>query len=304
MLVVLGSINADLVFRVESLPRPGETVSCASFAFHHGGKGANQACAAARAGAVVRFVGCVGEDAWGPVLRRGLEEAGVDTSLLATSPRPSGTAVIAVDETGENAILVASGANLDVSADQLDRAGLGKGTTLLCQNEIPLATTRAGLARGRALGARTILNFAPAVAGALAVLDEVDVLVVNHGEATRLLDRDLPPEAAVRALASHTRTCVLTLGRDGALAVGPEGAWHVPALPVEPVDTTGAGDTFTGVLAAGLDLGLPWTEALARAAVAAGIVCERLGARSGQPTSEEVAARRAELPPVLPLALS
>ncbi len=302
MLVVLGSINADLVFRVKSLPRPGETVLCAGFAFHHGGKGANQAAAAARSGGKVRFVGRIGEDSWGALLRRGLEDAGVDTSLLETSPRSSGIAAIAVDESGENAIVVASGANLDVTAEQLDRAGLTSADTLLCQNEIPLAVTREALERARGAGARTILNCAPATSGANALLDLVDVLVVNHGEACALLERDLPPEPAARALASERRSCVLTLGRQGALAVGPAGAWHVPALPVRAVDTTGAGDTFTGVLAASLDLGLPWVEALARASVAAGLACTREGARSGQPTGAEITAHRDQLPPVLSLA--
>lgn len=302
MLVVLGSINADLVFRVKSLPRPGETVLCAGFAFHHGGKGANQAAAAARSGGKVRFVGRIGEDSWGALLRRGLEDAGVDTSLLETSPRSSGIAAIAVDESGENAIVVASGANLDVTAEQLDRAGLTSADTLLCQNEIPLAVTREALERARGAGARTILNCAPATSGVNALLDLVDVLVVNHGEACALLERDLPPEPAARALASERRSCVLTLGRQGALAVGPAGAWHVPALPVRAVDTTGAGDTFTGVLAASLDLGLPWVEALARASVAAGLACTREGARSGQPTGAEITAHRDQLPPVLSLA--
>lgn len=302
MLVVLGSINADLVFRVKSLPRPGETVLCAGFAFHHGGKGANQATAAARSGGKVRFVGRIGEDSWGALLRRGLEDAGVDTSLLETSPRSSGIAAIAVDESGENAIVVASGANLDVTAEQLDRAGLTSADTLLCQNEIPLAVTREALERARGAGARTILNCAPATSGVNALLDLVDVLVVNHGEACALLERDLPPEPAARALASERRSCVLTLGRQGALAVGPAGAWHVPALPVRAVDTTGAGDTFTGVLAASLDLGLPWVEALARASVAAGLACTREGARSGQPTGAEITAHRDQLPPVLSLA--
>ncbi|MCS6780561.1 MAG: ribokinase [Geminicoccaceae bacterium] len=298
MLVVLGSINADLLFRVARLPRPGETVLCPSWSFAHGGKGANQAAAAARMGARVRFAGRVGADAWGPILRQGLEEAGVDTSLLADSAKPSGTAVIAVEDSGENAILVASGANLEVDAEQLAGVAFGPGTTLLCQNEIPLAQTLAALARARAAGARTIWNLAPAVAVSADALDPVDVLIVNRGEAAALLGHEAEPEATARALAGPARTCVLTLGREGAIAVGPEGGWRVPALPVVPVDTTGAGDTFVGALAAGLDGGLAWPEALARASVAAAMACERLGAREGQPNAEAVAARLAALPPV------
>jgi len=301
VLLVLGSINADLVFEVEALPKPGETVLCPGWRLAHGGKGANQAAAAAKLGARVRFFGRVGLDPWGPVLRRGLEEAGVEVGGLASSPRPSGTAVIAVDRAGENQILVASGANLDVSLDQLDHAMLRPGTTLLCQNEIPLPVTLAALERARAAGARTILNLAPAAAVPPGALEPVDLLLVNEHEAAALLGRECEPEATAAALAGPRRTCVLTLGRAGALAVGPEGAWRVPALTVRPVDTTGAGDAFAGALAAFLDLGLSLPDALARASVAAGLTCERLGAREGQPDRAAVEARLAELGPPVPI---
>lgn len=302
MLVVLGSINADLVLEVARLPGPGETVLCPGWRFAHGGKGANQATAAARLGARVRFLGRIGPDPWGPLLRRGLVEAGVEVDLLAASERPSGTAVIAVDPAGENQILVASGANLDVSQDQLDGAGLGPGTTLLCQNEIPLEVTLPALARARAAGARTILNLAPAAALPPGALDPVDLLVVNRHEAATLAGRAGDPLAAARALAGPARTCVLTLGSEGALALGPGIALRVPALPVRTVDTTGAGDAFVGALAAELDQGRPLPEALARASVAAGMVCEHLGAREGQPSAAALEARLAGLGPPVPIA--
>lgn len=302
MLVVLGSINADLVLEVARLPRPGETALCPGWRLAHGGKGANQATAAARLGGRVRFVGRIGPDPWGPVLRQGLIEAGVEVDALAASERPSGTAVIAVEPSGENLILVASGANLDVSLDQLGPIGLGPGTTLLCQNEIPTAVTLAALARARVAGARTILNLAPAAALPEGALDPVDLLIVNQHEAATLIGRPCEPLEAATALAAPGRSCVLTLGAAGALAVGPEGGWRVPSLAVRPIDTTGAGDTFVGALAAGLDGGVPLPEALARASIAAGLACERLGARAGQPTLEQVLARRAELGPLLPLA--
>ncbi len=302
MLLVLGSINADLVFEVEALPRPGETVLCPGWRLAHGGKGANQAAAAARLGARVRFLGRVGPDPWAPLLRQGLVEAGVEVEGLRTSPRPSGTAMIAVDRRGENLILVASGANLDVSLDQLDGEPLGPATTLLCQNEIPLEVTLAALARAKAAGARTILNLAPAAVLPEGALEPVDLLVVNEHEATTLRGREASPEETVRALAGPRRTCVLTLGARGAIAVGPEGSWWVPALPVRPVDTTGAGDTFVGALAAGLDRGATLPEALAYASVAAALACERVGAREGQPTAEAVAARLPALGEPRPLA--
>ncbi len=218
MLLVLGSINADLVLEVDGLPRPGETVLCPGWRFAHGGKGANQAAAAARFGARVRFLGRVGSDPWGPILRQGLAEAGVEVAGLGLSQRPSGTAVIAVDRSGENLILVASGANLDVSLDQLDAAGLGPGVTLLCQNEIPLPVTLGALARARAAGARTILNLAPASSLAADALDPVDLLIVNQHEAAALLGRRMPAEEAAAELAGPARTCVLTLGPEGAAA--------------------------------------------------------------------------------------
>ncbi len=300
MLLVLGSINADLVLEVDGLPRPGETVLCPGWRFAHGGKGANQAAAAARFGARVRFLGRVGADPWGPILRQGLAEAGVEVAGLGLSQRPSGTAVIAVDRSGENLILVASGANLDVSLDQLDAAGLGPGVTFLCQNEIPLPVTLGALARARAAGARTILNLAPASSLAADALDPVDLLIVNQHEAAALLGRRMPAEEAAAELAGPARTCVLTLGPEGAVAVGPGGGWRVPALPVRVVDTTGAGDAFVGALAAGLDGGLALPEALARASVAAGLACERLGAREGQPDRAAVEARLEALGPPVP----
>jgi ribokinase len=167
VLLVFGSINVDLLFEVEALPRPGETVLCPGYALAPGGKGANQATAAARAGAAVRMVGHVGDDSFGTLARRAMAAAGVDCAGVATSGKATGIAVIGVDRAAENQIIVASGANLDSSAEQVADADLSPGVTLLCQNEVRPEATFALLERARARGARTVLNLAPA--GALAI---------------------------------------------------------------------------------------------------------------------------------------
>ncbi len=299
MLVVLGSINADLLFKVKALPRPGETVLCPEYTFAPGGKGANQAAAAAKAGAEVRFVGNVGADAYGPVVRGLLAEAGVEVSGLAEVDRPTAIAVIGVDERGENAIIVASGANLETRAAQVPDAMLAPGTTVLCQNEIRPEETFALLRRARSRGARTILNLAPASPVPEEVLAALDLLVVNEIEAAMAAGHEAAaPEDLAREL--HRRfglTCVVTLGAEGAIAVGAEGLFRASSLAVEPVDTTGAGDAFVGVLAAFLDRGTGLADALHRATVAAGLACEQVGAQTAQPRHAEIEARLVDCPP-------
>jgi ribokinase len=303
MIVVPGSVNADLLFKVAHLPRPGETVLCPSYVMAPGGKGSNQAAAAAKAGAEVRFVGHVGDDAYGPVVRELLVAAGIDCDLLAVSPRPTAIAVIGVDEAGENAIIVASGANLDTAAAQVPDELLGPGATVLCQNEIRPQETFAALTRAKRRGARTVLNVAPAAPVPEEVLRELDVLVVNELEAEAVAgSAGGTPEDLARGLATrHGLACVVTLGGAGCLAVGAGDAWRVPALPVRPVDTTGAGDAFVGVLAAWLDGGRPLVEALRAASVAAACSCEQVGAQTAQPTRATILERLPELPPVSPL---
>jgi ribokinase len=304
LLLVFGSINADLLFKVEALPRPGETVLCPGYELAAGGKGANQATAAARAGAAVRMIGHVGDDSFGDFARQAVAAAGVDCAHVVTSSRATGIAVIGVDRAAENQIMVASGANLDTRAEQVTDADLAPGVTLLCQNEVRPKETFALLERAKARGARTMLNLAPAGAAPLQVLSALDVLVVNEVEARVAVGRSEAADVATfaRDLAlAHHLTCVVTLGAKGALAIGPEGGQHVAALPVEPVDTTGAGDAFAGVLAASLDLGHDLGIALTRASVAAGLACTGLGAQTSQPTAAEIEARLGDLPAPTPL---
>ena len=303
MIIVPGSVNADLLFKVASLPRPGETVLCPGYVMAPGGKGANQAAAAAKAGAEVRFVGHVGADAYGPTVRNLLLEAGIDCELLAVSSRPTAIAVIGVDEGGENSIIVASGANLDTASAQVPDALLGPGVTVLCQNEIRAEETFAALIRAKRLGARTVLNMAPAAAVPPEVLGALDVLVVNEIEAEAVAGKSgLPPQELARSLATaHGFTCVVTLGGAGCIAVTAAEAWRVPVLPITPVDTTGAGDTFVGVLTAWLDGGAPLVDALRAASVAGACNCEQVGAQTAQPSRAKILARLPELPPVTPL---
>ncbi len=299
MLVILGSVNADLLLKVAKLPAPGETVLCPAYEMAPGGKGSNQAAAAAKAGAATRFIGHLGDDAYGPVVRKLLVEAGIDCERLAVSKRPTAIAVIGVDEAGENAIIVASGANLDTHAGQVPDDLLGPATTVLCQNEIRMTETAAILARGKAAGARTILNLAPAGPLMPEVLASLDVLVVNEIEARMAADAASgePLDLARRLAQAHNLTCVVTLGAKGAIAVGPDGSWRVGSLSITPVDTTGAGDAFVGVLAAALDAKKPMAEALHRASLAAGLACLAVGAQSSQPKAAEIEARLHELAP-------
>ncbi|HEX5317639.1 MAG TPA: ribokinase [Stellaceae bacterium] len=266
MIVVFGSINVDVVVPVPGLPRPGETVLGGDYALLPGGKGANQALAARRAGAAVAMAGAVGEDGFAAVALDLLRRDGVDLALVRTAERPTGCAAIMVGERGENLIAVASGANHAVTADQVPDSLLGPRTVLVCQMEVPVAETAALLRRARRLGARTVLNLAPALPIAL---DDVDWVVANRDEAAGLGER---------------AGLIVTLGGDGAMAYLPGGGRiAVPALPIDPVDTTGAGDTFVGVLAAALDAGGDIDTAMRRASAAAGLSCLGRGAQPAMP---------------------
>jgi ribokinase len=298
VLLVFGSINVDLLFKVETLPRPGETVLCPGYQLAAGGKGANQATAAARAGAAVRMVGQVGDDSFGEFACEAMAAAGVDCTGVAISRRATGVAVIGVDQRAENQIMVASGANLATSADQVADHELAPGTTVLCQNEVRPEATLELLERAKARGARTILNLAPAGRVHAGVLEALDYLVVNEVEGRMAAGgaEDVDVAAFARDLArQHDLMCVVTRGAEGALAIGPRAAQQVAALLIDPVDTTGAGDAFVGVLAASLDLGHELGAALQRASVAAGLACTRLGAQTSQPTAAEIEARLPEL---------
>ena len=290
MLIVFGSVNADLVFTVPALPKPGETVLCEGHRWAAGGKGANQAVAAARAGSKVRFFGRIGADENGTRLRELLAREGIDTTGLASSARPTGIAIIAVDGQGENSIVVASGANLDATAAQVPDALLSAGATLLCQNEVPPHETLTLLARAKQRHARTVLNVAPARGLDLVALHDVDVLIVNEHEAAMLTGHEAV-EPAARALAAGREAVIITLGAHGALAADAGRLIRLPAIEVDVVDTTGAGDAFVGVLAAALDEAVDLATSIARAIVASGLACEQLGAQTASPSRAAIEER-------------
>jgi ribokinase len=294
--IVVGSVNVDLVVWSARLPAPGETVSGGRFEQHDGGKGGNQATAAARLGASVLLLGAVGADSFGAQARSALAAAGVDVSGLTTNPtEATGIALILVDAAGENVISVASGANLALEPDaieaELARLGSLVGDVVLVSNELVPSTAAAALRCARAAGARTIYNPAPAVGIDISLLEFVDLLTPNRGELAVLSGRtgsDFDAVSATRALPVH-EAVIVTLGSDGALVVPRDGApWPVPATVVEVVDTTGAGDAFNGALAAALAEGRSLEEAVRRAVAAGSLATTRPGAREGMPTPAEL----------------
>ena len=287
MILAFGSINLDLIFPLPHLPTPGETVLGPAMTIEPGGKGANQAVAAARDGARVVFAGAVGADALAQDALRLMRATDIDISRVITAEAATGCAAICVDPAGRNLIAVASGANLAARADQVEPALLGPATTVLLQMEVPRAETEALIHRARAAGSRIILNLAPAAPLAEGALRTVDVLVLNEGEAAFLAAQ---LGCAATAAALHTRldaTIVITLGEQGLEAALPGGPLRLPANQVQAVDTTGAGDCFTGVLAASLDRGLALPEALARAQAAAALCCTRPGTQGSMPQAAE-----------------
>ncbi len=297
MIVVFGSINVDLVVRVAALPRPGETVLAPSYDAVAGGKGANQAVAAALAGASVHMVGCIGRDGFADLALATMRGAGIDLSAVAATDAPTGCALICVDGEGRNQIAVASGANLRPRAAQIDDALLGPGTTLLLQLEVDDAETFAAARRARARGATVVLNSAPAAP--IPADAALDLLVMNEIEAVMLAgDGESDPVAAARAIAAARGvTTVVTLGAGGARAFDGDASWRIGALDIEPVDTTAAGDAFVGALAAALDAGSGLPAALHRASVAGGLACMAPGT---QPSLPGHAAIDAALPRLAP----
>lgn len=296
--LVAGSINVDLVVRVDRLPGPSQTVVGGVLERHGGGKGGNQAVAAARWGARVRFIGAVGRDDFGTAALAELAAEGIDTDAVAILPDAStGVALIVVDRSGENQIAVASGANERVDAaavrGALEGVPLARDGVCLLNLEIPDDAVLAAAMAGAAMGLRTVLNPAPARALTDELLGLQPILTPNAGEAEALTGL-ADPSAAAHALAARTRApVVVTLGAAGALVVAAGVEEIVPAIPVAVVDTTGAGDTFNGVLAAELARGSALTAAVRLATAAASRSVTFSGAREGMPTPAEVAALHA-----------
>ena len=294
MITVFGSLNADLVCQVRQLPGPGETVTGSGYTVVPGGKGANQALAAARAGAPVRMVGAVGQDAFAEVALQSLHRGGVELSEVAETTGRTGCAFIAVDGAGENLIVVASGANLEARAELLQPIGLRRGDLLLLQMEVPHAENWKAVDLAEAAGTAVMLNLAPVGPVPPEVLRRIDYLIVNETEGRQLaaqlgLVETALDQIAARLAADYVKHCIVTLGGQGVAAFGPAGCHRLPALPVEVVDTTAAGDAFVGGFAAALDAGEALEDALALGVIAGGLACRTLGAQPSLPTRDEIA---------------
>lgn len=291
-IVVLGSATGDLIVRQPRLPRVGETLFGAGFSTVAGGKGLNQAVAAARAGGRVSFLGAVGDDEHGRRARSVLEDAGVDTAGLAVVGEPTGTAHIAVLDGGDNAIVIVPAANSAVTElDEDAREAIRSAAFLLAQFERPIPLITEAFRVARDAGVRTVLTPAPVQSIPAELLGLVDILVPNAVEARELAGEADPFDAA-RALSRHVGMVVMTRGEEGAIvARDGDTGMSVPAHPVTAVDTTGAGDTFVGVLVAWLADGAELGAALAAATAAGGICVTRPGASPSIPTRDEILAR-------------
>lgn len=299
-IVVIGSSNTDMVVKTSHLPAAGETVLGGEFMMNAGGKGANQAVAAARYGERVVFVARVGDDMFGRQTFESLRRDGIDTSCVRVdSDRMSGVALISVNAEGENSIVVASGANMALGREDIDRAAeeIRRADVVLMQLEVPMATVEYAAEVAAAAGVPVILNPAPAPAGPLGagLLSRIDVITPNRSEAARISGIEVTDMASARraAEAIHamgTRRVIITLGGEGSLIYDGGEFEHIGATRVEAVDTTAAGDTFNGVLAVGVAEGLSLARAAREASVAAAISVTRMGAQTAAPTRAEVEA--------------
>lgn len=287
MIITFGSLNADMVYRVHLAPEEGQTVTAHGFSSEAGGKGANQALAAARDGAEVMMCGAVGRDPLAETALHNLIASKVDISSVDRVDEPTGNAVVLVDQRGHNRITVSPGANSLASADQLAGEDLQCATCVLLQLETPVSEVEKLLLRCKDRGVLSILNLAPAKTVDLTALKAAGLLIVNDAEAESLAGQ-LGCEAGAEGLAKGLGVDVLrTLGAKGAEVFTNRKLFFEPALTVSAIDTTAAGDCFIGVLAAGIDRGVALPAAMRRATAAAAICCTRPGSQSSIPFAEE-----------------
>lgn len=299
MITVLGSINMDLIATVFRLPKPGETLAGENFVTAPGGKGANQALAARRAGAAVTLAGACGEDEFAVPALNYLRFDGVNLDRVRNAPTATGVALIFVGGDGENVIVIIAGANGTVGVQDAEAAvaAMNPGDTLMLQLEIPPATIEAALKAARARRIKTVLNTAPLTADATRLAALADTVIANETEFELLVGKS-GLDATAREKAMHDyaarsgQTIIVTLGGDGVIAVRDGKTVNVKSLDIEPVDTVGAGDTFCGYYVAGLDQGLGFEKALRRAAIAGSLACMKPGAQPSIPFAAEVAARQ------------
>lgn len=296
-IVVIGSSNIDMVVKSERIPRGGETVLGGEFVMVPGGKGANQAVCAAKLGADVKFIARIGNDVFGKVSLKNFHEVGIDTEfVLRDSDNPNGVALIVVDANGENAIVVAPGANRALSPEDVDRAEAAIATSdaVILQLEIPAETVVHSIELANSHGVRVVLNPAPIRPFPMDVLKNVDVLIPNQHEAAELLgkrgegDELDVPEAAKELMALGTKCIVITLGSRGAYVAADGISEFIDPMKVKPVDTTAAGDSFTAALTCALAEGLDLSDAARFASRVAAITVTGMGAQSSLPIRKDV----------------
>jgi ribokinase len=300
-ITIVGSANADLTFLCDALPVEGQTIAATAQHWACGGKGANQAVAAARLGADVTFVGRIGSDAFGDKLRDALLADGIDVgSLGIAAGEGTGLAIIAVDLAGRNFIILQPGANAQLRPDHVDQArdSIRESGVVIAQLEVPLATVEAAARTARQEGARFWLNPAPAIPLPASLLATVDLLLPNQHEAALLtgLPTQTIDEASLAAewlQAQGCATVIVTLGADGVVIADAAGTRHQPGWTVTAIDSTGAGDSFVGALAAGVVAGMALDEAVAAAQAAAALSVTRPGAQAALPSATEVREFRA-----------
>ena len=308
MIIVFGSLNMDFMISLDRLPVAGETVLSSDYQLMSGGKGGNQALAAARFGSKVALIGRVGTDNYGKTLRESLKSNGVMVSGVAYSDTlPTGCAMVAKEKSGENQIIVMSGANIETTHEQVPDEILIKQNVLLMQMELPVDQTVTLLTRAKAQGLTTILNLAPAIMIPGKALGHLDYLIVNSIEAQQIAEKlNLPTGnnaiKLAQALAIKGQmTVIVTLGMKGSVAVTKNGeGWTVPIMPLdqsEVVDITGAGDAYCGTFAAAIHEGKTLPEAMRLASVAGSLTCLKEGTQNAMPYLDDILSRLDEMPP-------
>lgn len=301
--IVFGSLNTDLCYQVKELPRAGETISALNFEVFNGGKGANQAISAARSGAQTAMIGTIGRDAYGQDHINSMDKEGIDTSFIQHASKPTGIANIYIDQHGENNIVLNAGANSVTNAAQLTKYPLTADDIVVFQMEVNHHEIVKALKYAKSKGARTLLNIAPApdvfVDG---LFDNVDYLVLNEGEAEKVYMHltgnaaDIDSQSQAAAIAAKLNTnCIVTLGGAGVYAITTDQQIHkatpLKLKPEEIVDTTGAGDAFTGAFCSALYNQYNFADALQFAAIAGSLACLKLGAQSSYPSKDEILAK-------------